>query len=54
MAIQMDDIQIDTVETSPAFDVEEMLGNGVTARLILGTQVYVLRKTRQNKLLLTK
>lgn len=52
--IKLDDIQIDSVKANPAFDVEEMLGNGKTAHLILGDQVYILRRTRQNKLLLTK
>lgn len=42
------------VENPPVFDAEELLGYDNTAQLVLGNQVYTLRKTRQNKLLLTK
>jgi len=38
----------------PTFNADDLLSEDHTARIILGTQVYTLRKTRQNKLLLTK
>ena len=36
------------------FNADDLLGEDHTAHMILGTQVYILRKIRQNKLLLTK
>lgn len=39
---------------TPTFDVEELLGQENMVHLTLDTQIYVLRRTRQNKLLLTK
>lgn len=42
------------VKTGPTFNVEHLLGENNTAQLVLDHQVYTLRKTRQNKLLLTK
>lgn len=52
--IQLDNIQESASKISPVFDVKELLDKATTARLVLGDQVYVLRITRQNKLLLTK
>lgn len=38
----------------PSFDAREMLGNNLTARIQLDSQTYILRLTRQGKLILTK
>ncbi|WP_099594395.1 hemin uptake protein HemP [Paramylibacter kogurei] len=38
----------------PTYDVDHVLGDLNTAHLVLDGQVYTLRKTRQNKLILTK
>lgn len=38
----------------PTYDGGKMLGVENTAHIVLDDQVYVLRKTRQNKLILTK
>ncbi|GHA51582.1 hypothetical protein GCM10008927_16250 [Amylibacter ulvae] len=42
------------IQTGPTFNVEHLLGENNTVQLVLDHQVYTLRKTRQNKLLLTK
>jgi|GEM_PF-2219511 len=53
-AIELSDYQEKQLETLPTFNVDDILGRENTARLVFGSQVYILRKTRQNKLLLTK
>ena len=55
VAIQLDNAQKDgLVDDTPIYCAEEMLGGSNTARILLGSDVYILHKTRQNKLLLTK
>jgi hemin uptake protein HemP len=38
----------------PCIDARELLGKGNTAQILLDGQVYFLRLTRQEKLILTK
>ncbi|WP_193221917.1 hemin uptake protein HemP [Amylibacter sp. SFDW26] len=52
--IELDEYQKEELENIPTFDVDDILGRANTARLVFGSQVYFLRRTRQNKLLLTK
>ncbi len=54
MTIQIDDKQKIELDETPTYNADEMLGHDDTAHLILGAKTYILRKTRQNKLLLTK
>lgn len=54
IAQKMGDIQKNELGKTPTFDVEELLGQENIVHLTLDTQIYVLRRTRQNKLLLTK
>ena len=41
-------------DQTPAYDAEKMIGPDNTAYILLGQQIYTLRKTSQNKLVLTK
>ncbi len=52
--IELDEYQKEELENLPTYDVEDILGRTNIARLVFGSQVYFLRRTRQNKLLLTK
>ena len=52
--LEFDEYQKHKLEQPTAFNVDDILGRENVAHLILGSQVYILRKTRQNKLLLTK
>ena len=52
--LELEDAQCERLENAPSFDAGKMLDQENTARLVLGSQIYVLRKTRQDKLLLTK
>jgi len=54
VTIQMDDKQKLELGEIPIYNADEMLGQNDTVHLVLGTKIYILRKTRQNKLLLTK
>jgi len=36
------------------YDAERLIGTGSTAQIILGDKTYILRITRQGKLILTK
>ncbi|GIT93010.1 hypothetical protein JANAI62_34680 [Jannaschia pagri] len=40
--------------SEPSYRVEDLLRDSPTARIILDEQVYILRKTRAGKLILTK
>lgn len=40
--------------TVPCFKADDLLGNCTTAKILLDEKTYVLRLTRQNKLILTK
>lgn len=42
------------VEDVPAYNVRELLAGGRMARIVLDDQVYLLRLTRAEKLILTK
>ncbi|GHA46966.1 hypothetical protein GCM10008927_09670 [Amylibacter ulvae] len=51
--LQLKEIPLDQSNV-PTYDVDQVLGDLNTAHLVLDGQVYTLRKTRQNKLILTK
>jgi len=38
----------------PLYDARDLIKGGVTARIMLDDQVYILRLTRSSKLILTK
>ena len=54
VTIQMYEKQKIELGEIPIYNADEMLGENDTAHLVLGTKIYILRKTRQDKLLLTK
>lgn len=43
-----------TDDILPVFDARQMLGDSTTAHILLDGQTYILRLTRQGKLILTK
>ncbi|MEL6645646.1 MAG: hemin uptake protein HemP [Pseudomonadota bacterium] len=46
--------QVPKSEGSPAYDAHDLLAGGRVAQIVLDDQVYVLRLTRAEKLILTK
>ena len=48
------DRMIPQKDITPSYDIEHILGEGNIANIVFNKQVYILRKTRQNKLILTK
>lgn len=52
--IDPDDLHSMPVDSISTYDANDILGPEKTARFILGNEVYILRKTKQNKLILTK
>ena len=47
-------MQVQTVETVPVHDARTLTGGHLTAQIILDGQVYTLRITKAEKLILTK
>ncbi|MEM8870462.1 MAG: hemin uptake protein HemP [Pseudomonadota bacterium] len=47
-------VDLNTNDAMPTYDVRDMIEEGVQARLVLDRQAYYLRITRAGKLILTK
>ncbi|MEL7466596.1 MAG: hemin uptake protein HemP [Pseudomonadota bacterium] len=49
-----EEVELTAEQRRPRYAAEELVGGGDVAEIVLDDEIYVLRVTRQRKLLLTK